>query len=514
MIFRRKIALLVPILFGVLLVAPLWLLVPPKYRASALVRRKDLAVISSAPSSLVARGEAQVPINTLRVEILTWTNLDKVIRQLKMDVDLKSAAQWQDKYEELRKTITIRAVAEGRGVDLIEISAISNYPPLAQKIANAIADNYVEESQKQSRLNTETAVKFFQTSAAESLEKLRRVEMELEKYQQRHLAEMPDVRRRILDQLLSLHTAENVHTLQLTAGQSRLTEIEKQLSETPLMTKAMKEKERNPGVVEMQNRRITSQKQLEAMLLQLTPEHPMVKKLQAEIALIDEQLKEMPEWVEGRQQEIVNPAYDQLTKDKLSTQQDIRTQESSLRTIRAQIAANEAEVRSVQDDERRYNDLQRQRAEYEEVYNLSRRSLLTHRQRLMAETGPYGAQVDMVARALEPTSPYRMDRVRMALACLAGGLAMGIALMFTLEFADHSLRSADDAAEFLNVPVLCSLSTLATHQDRLQQRRKHILYAAWGAGAAAAGTLTLALMEFLRPGTLRTILTFIRGLVG
>ena len=76
--FRRKYAIVAPILCSVFLILPIWKVVPEKYRATALVKRKDLALTNAAAGSLMVRDNGPVPVETMRAEILTWTNLDRV----------------------------------------------------------------------------------------------------------------------------------------------------------------------------------------------------------------------------------------------------------------------------------------------------------------------------------------------------------------------------------------------------------------------------------------------------
>ena len=99
LLFRRKYAIAVPIFCSVFLILPAWKIVPEKYRATALVKRKDLALTNAAAGSLMVHDNGPVPVETMRAEILTWTNLDRVIKQLKLDVDLKTPADWQNEYE-------------------------------------------------------------------------------------------------------------------------------------------------------------------------------------------------------------------------------------------------------------------------------------------------------------------------------------------------------------------------------------------------------------------------------
>ncbi len=184
----------------------------------------------------------------------------------------------------------------------------------------------------------------------------------------------------------------------------------------------------------------------------------------------------MPERVPGVERQIINPVHQQLIMDKLSVQQEIRSEQAALREIGAQIAAVDAKVQKVVEEEKSYGDLVRQRDDWNSQYDRYNAELRAHRARLQAETGSFGAQVEMIDRALLPAKPYRVIYIRMSLACLAGGICIGIALMFLLEFSDHSLRSADDAAAALSIPILCNLTTI---QEEKVRAGEHLVTALW-----------------------------------
>lgn len=502
-LFRRKHALLIPFALGILLVGPLWVIIPSKYRAVALVRRQDLVLTSNAAGNLMARGTAAVPVSTLRVEILTWTNLDRVVRQLKLDVDLKTAADWQREYKRLQKSVTIRAAAEGHGVDLIEIAAIDSRPVIAQKIANAVADNYVEESQRASRADTQTAVKFFSEGANQHLEKLRSTEIELDRFNQEHFTDLPDVKKGILDRLLSLRMTESTDLLLLSAAQNRLAEIQRQIAQAEKIIKAETTSQENPARVELENQLTQRKRLLEAMLVKYTAEHPQVKAVEAEIETIEQQLEAAPQRVPGAEREVVNPVYQQLVMDKMKAEQEIQAQQAALLEIKAQILANEAAVRKVVNEEKRYADLQRLHRENLETYDQYRRGLVATRTRLQVQNGPYGTQVEMIDRAQVPATPYRLERLQIALACIGAAAAGGIGLMFLLEFMDHSLRGAEDAASSLAVPVLATLTEITALDRRALRRRKLLRMAGIVSGAIMLCVVGVLLFEYFQPNTLR-----------
>ncbi len=526
MIFRRKWALLVPLLCGVVIAPVAWPFVRTKYRATALVRRKDLAAIASTPSSLMSRGGSHVPYKTLRIEILTPTNLERVIRQLKFDVDLPPA-DWIAKYEELRSSISINRVAQSRGVDLINISALSGAPERAQNIANALADNYVEQSKRIGREDIGDAMKFHEAQAKEYKEKLRKAEEELDKFRRERIADLPDVKQAILQGLLALRMEDDTRSLQVADAKSRLSEIEKQMTDVPNKTvKINVASVENPEYTRLKDTLEQYQQGLKAMLTRLKEAHPRVVRVRKEIALLKEQLEETPARLEQGEQEIINPVYARLLADRLTRQQEIKGHQAAIEEIGARIKTNEKKIRDMVSDEKRYSDLMRDFNEYSEIYLQYRRSLIASRTRLEAEAGQYGTQVELVQRALLGT-PHQAGKMKLAMACLAAGLGSGVALMLGLEFCDRSFRNVEDVraffrgaedAKFLkDLPILASIPTIVSVES-VEARARRRRWIAAGLGVAAALLLTAALavygVHLYRPTLVQGLIKRIISIVG
>jgi len=513
LLFRRKYAIVMPILFSLFLILPMWKLVPEKYRASALVKRKDLALTNAAAGSLIARDNGPVPVETMRAEILTWTSLDRVIKQLKLDVDLKTAADWQDEYEKLKNSITIKTAAQGRGVDLIEIAVMDKNASISQKIANAIADNYVEESQRSSRDDTLQAIDYFKAQCDDNLATIRKTNIELDKYTREHWTELPEVKRGILATLQTLRTAEGEHLLLLSAGQNRLTEIDRQIKEVEKTIKSDVQTVDNPARADLNSQLMAREKRLTDMLVNYTEDHPLVKSLRGEIATLQAQLKDAPERMPGSIHETINPLYQSLIQARMTAEQEVKAGEASLRETQAQIMANESSIRKVVDEEKQYADIQRQHDEAKEAYEEYHKSLLALQNRSRVQSEPNGTQVEIIARALEPAEPYHGYRLPLAIACVGGAAAAGFALTFLLEFVDHSLRGPADAAESLGVPVLATLTEISapTLHDRARGRKRLVLNIALTIVLMAV--LSATLVEGFMPGKLGEFVAYLRQLM-
>jgi polysaccharide chain length determinant protein (PEP-CTERM system associated) len=513
MIFRRKWALVVPGLLGILMAPVLWVSVPPKYRADALVRRKDLAVLQSAPGAVVDKNDANVSVAALRVEILTWNNLERVIRQVNLDKKLDGPAEWQQMYSKLRDAITIDTRARGRGIDLIEIAVIHKDAQLAAEIANAVADNYVEHSQRITRTQSQQAVEFLKKGVEEYRKKLNDLEERIRTYKEENFANLPQVRESILATLRSLRTEKTARTLQLsgdksaslqsqktaqqlqlTGAKSRLKKVKKQLKKVEKTVEGEVTMKENPLHNQLQKRLETQKMALTELRASYTDKHPKVKKTKKKIERIKERLEETPQQVEAKKSVVLNPEYQELKMKQRKLEQDIQAHKASLNQIKARIAANQEQLKSLMDKSERLSELKRQKRQSQHLYEQYRDSLISARTRLEVESGQYGTETEMVSRALVPRSPYRLERMKFALAAIAGGMCVGVGLLFGLEFTDRSFRSVEDAHAYLGIPVLGSVPTIESPEVVRRRRERRMMLLVWGlvATVVVAGGLLAA----------------------
>ncbi len=505
LIFRRKFALLPPVFLALVAIIPLWILVPTRYRAEALIKRQEPGMVRDATGAKMR--SVGTSLKTLRVEILTWDNLDRVIRQLKMDRSLRTPADWQRQYKRLREDISIRLLARGNSTDLIEISAIADTPESAMEITNAIADNYVEASKRSGRLDSENAVDFLRQRARDTLEKLQAVEHKLALFREQHLSTVPEVRQALVEKIAALKTQMASKRYQIAALTTRLEQVVKRLKDTPKTVVHDAQVEDNPEYVKLADE-IKDRKEMLDRALSLTyeEEHPDMVALRKEIKRLEEELAQIEATVTAEvKKESPNPFYEAYLQERISLGQDIKTAESMIVKIQADVAAHELQAGKIVKKEKSWNDLQRARAEYESTYSRYSGRLEAAETLFDVATSRFGTQVDMKQRALKPEFPYQRQRIVLAFACIGGGIAVGVALMFVVEFCDHSFRGIEDAADFLNMPVLGCITMITTPEELAQRHRRKVLTLVCILTTIVFLVGGLALWEHLEPGALRML---------
>ena len=459
LVFRRKYSLFVPILLGAMLIGPVWVLAPTKYRAEALIKREDRGVVQGQ--------SLRSPEPIVRKEMLTYNNLRRILAQLKRDVDLESPAELQAEIRALREAVSIDVDARDTRQDFVSISVTAGDPAESARIANAFANNYVERSLKSRDEDFENTIKYLRKRTEEALGNLQKTERDMAKYTEEHLQTIPQVKDSYLRRIDQLETEMASRKHQLAAIEKQLEQIEKQLEggEVPQTIVAEVLIEENPEYQQLKQQ-VTERKQvLDQMLVDRTEEHPEVIALREEIGRLEEQLEKTSDTVEGGKRRVVNPDYSKLVQDRHHMQQQIQGQRAAQLQIESELAALRQKAQEVVEQERTYNDLERERQMYSQQHASFRRRLEEAELALDAQNERVGTDVEIHQEAIAPTEPYHMQNLWYALACLAGGAGVGITLMLGLEFCDQSLRSVDDASGFLQIPILGSISMIVSPEE-------------------------------------------------
>jgi hypothetical protein len=102
-------------------------------------------------------------------------------------------------------------------------------------------------------------------------------------------------------------------------------------------------------------------------------------------------------------------------------------------------------------------------------------NLLMKREDAVVAANLEGAQIGerfrLVDRALKPERPYNYVERRAIMASGAiAGLALGVLAAGLLEYRDSSFRSADEVQKALSLPVLASIPTMASENERRTTR--------------------------------------------
>jgi capsular polysaccharide biosynthesis protein len=97
-----------------------------------------------------------------------------------------------------------------------------------------------------------------------------------------------------------------------------------------------------------------------------------------------------------------------------------------------------------------------------------------------------GQQFRLVDQPSLPTIPSSPNRIKVSLGGVAGGIGLGLALAFLMEFRDRSLRSEKDLGQRFALPIVISVPLMLTPGEQQARAWKRTVELAAGCGLALA----------------------------
>ena len=239
------------------------------------------------------------------------------------------------------------------------------------------------------------------------------------------------------------------------------------------------------------------QDQLDALLIDSTEKHPMVKQLREQIAKKREDLaKDKLQYTEPEKLaiETTNPLITSINSalDGLDVQpkgagpaKPANTEDALVKVMLLDKIDTVVNARDAQVNEGLYNSL------------LQRLETAKITQRL--QESKEGTRYTVTEPPRIPLAPYQPNRLLVALAGLFFGIVLGFGLVVATEFMDKSFLDVEDAKEFLGVPLLGAISKINTIETINEEHdRQRWLYSLTFVGGVALILVTVALTAYLK----------------
>jgi len=500
LVSRRRWFIIVPFCLAVIVGMLLAVMLPKIYEATTLILVQPQRVPERVVTPVV-NSDVENRISTLSQQVLSRSNLERVMEQFKLFSDPKAANMlMEDKLESLRKRIKVEVgrAARGRGgADSFSISFRSNDPQTTMQVANGLATFFIDENLK-SREGMAVGTSDFLESELEAMRKrLEEQEQLLKKFREKNMGELPeqlDSNLRILD-TLKTQLAQKEDSLR--SARVSLVALESEMSIRQGAIAAMRPPP-GPAATGRENEDQMSLDQLKDKLAGLrasyTDQHPDVVRLKTRIDKLEKQQASAP------------PAADKEGEDGAATGRYASAQLNaettrqkavilgSIRALEAEIARGNQEIRDhqrrIEATPRREQELLTIKRDYENI-KASYSSLLNRK--LEADIGvnmekkQKGEQFQVIDVARLPQKPVSPDLPKLFMITVVAGLGLGAGFVFLLETMDTSVRRLDNLEEEIGLPVLAMVPRIFTSEDR---KRHRMVVAATTASIVVALALT------------------------
>jgi len=381
-------------------------------------------------------------LRTIEQTLKSRAVLERVAETLKLtsDPSFLSTEYHPTKEEAAAVLDKIVSVRLRKGTRLLDVTVTHPNAELTAKIANGVITEFVAHSYDQNSAVAEEAASFLHKEGRRLKIKLEESEKELQAFRDRTKS-------------VSLEERNDIVTARLRELNAKLTEA----NSAVLRLKAeIAQVERAGTNVEA------------LLLLAVVNVDPVavetrsaISKLESDFASLKQRYKEAhPKYIQMASE--LATWRTALTNAVLSIPERVRkAQESALaaeKALQDELGRQEDVARQLTKDLTEYQALVREMTGNRNLYEIVQQRL--KEAAVTRELKP--SKVQMRDRALTPTLPVWPKKMTLMIRGVLGGLVVGVLLALGLNALDSSLKTVDDAEEYLHLPVLSAVPNVKT----------------------------------------------------
>ena len=411
------------------------LIIPKQYTANAAVVvdvKSPDPVTGQLLAGMIAPGYMATQIDIINSDRVA----QRVVKALRMEDSAAIRQQWQDETEGkgqlavwlatlLQKNLDVKPARES---NVINISYNGADPDFAAAVANAFAQAYLDVNLELKLAPARQYASFFEEQSKAARQRLDQALAALSSYQK-------------VNGLVGTDDRLDYETAKLNETSSQLTQLQAQT------TDSQSKRQASPDTV--------------AEVMQ----SPLINGLKADIARLEGKLQDS-NVILGKNHPQTQRTEGELAELRAQLAAETRKITSSIDTTYQVSKKREEELRkAVAAQKARVLELNKQRDELRVLRNdidIAQRSLETLSQRAAqtsVESQNSQTNIAILNAATAPVDPSRPRMLLNVLISIFLGTLLGVGLALMLELANRKVRSADDLAEALDLPVLGSIAS-------------------------------------------------------
>lgn len=371
-ICERK-AIVFAVVGGFMLVALVMSFVLPKeYESTTLVQTRGINATASsgtaAALAMLSGGSTSSPAMNYIELMKSRTVLDPIIDSLELEEGEKkpSAKVFAKKRLDIKNP---------KGTNLIEVAARGGSPEEAQRISQAVVDNFLLMQTDMNQQTQSLLLKFLEKRIDESKNDAEDAEKKLVQFSKEHKIFSPDDQvKYAVEQLQSFDKSMANFEVTIKSGQASLDAANAALEAQKMNSRAYNVSD-NSIVQELRSRIVAKQVELVGLRQAYTDKHPSVKKAQEELEQLQNSLRsEVIASVESNAVTL-NPTQSELLKQQALASVNLAVAQASRAAVQEEWSKKEEDLGKLPDDVLEYVRLHRNVTIQNEVYlNLVKQS--------------------------------------------------------------------------------------------------------------------------------------------
>ena len=476
LIARRKWLIILFILLGIVVGGVLAWMKKDVYRSSTVILVEQQKIHENYVPSVVG-GSAAERVSTITQQVLSRTNLQKVIDEFHLFPQVINTEGYEPIIQGLRKSVKIETQGRGNLLEAFTISFAHHDPMVAMKVVSKLASQYIDENIKIREQFIEGATEFLEQELVSAKQALDEKEKLLSEYRLKYAGELPgqlETNLRTLDRMQEekIQIQESLNGLNV-----RMELLQKSIHDYEAMAGTLMEFNQAPfqgggpsgGGNPVAMRILELKRELAKMSGEYTDAYPDIVSLKTQIKNLENELTEHQEnsdpikdvqagsELEGMDVQVFDPYLAELmnSRDELKAQvMDLRTQ---FARISQEMKDFEQRIARTPTREQEMLGLERDYANMRESYqNLHEKRLNAHISENL-DKRQKGERFRILDPANLPSKPEGLPRELLALGGLGGGVGVGFGLAFLLDLVSPTFRRSEDAELSLGFPMLATI---------------------------------------------------------
>ena len=464
---------------------------PNQYQASARVYVDTQNILKPLLSGMTTVPNLDQQVQFMRRTLLSRPNVERVIREVDLDVQASNSREMDKLVEEMTSRIKMAGTQRD---DIYTITYTGASAKEAKDVVQAFLTIFVEGSYTGKRQDSEKAVQFIDDQIRGYEERLAAAENSLKEFKLRNMGMLPREGADYSARMAATNEALNQARLELSEAEQARNAIRRQISGD---TSGGPGKRALPVPTDpaLEERIAATNKTLDSLRTQYTEQHPDII---ANKRLLEQLLARKADEAKN-----IKPSGDPGASYSPMLQQlnvQLSDAEARVASLQARVAEYSNRVATLRSQSQQVPEIEAQLAQLNRDYEVNRSNYqrLVERRESAKLSGDLSSATDMLTfRVIDPPTapplPSGPNRLQLFSVVFVGALIAGLAGAFLMSQLRPTFLSQASLRDTTGVPILGSISMNWTGEQTVRRKRRLValaasvvlLFGAYGAGVTA-----------------------------
>jgi polysaccharide biosynthesis transport protein len=475
-IVRRRKWLIVSVAALAMTIAiALCVVLPTSFRSTTTVLVEGQKIPESYVKSVV-EGTIEGRLSSIKQIVMSRALLSRIAEENKLFRPDMSLQEKEDVLSVMRKSTRINMITTGhfKGADTIDAFSISyahENPVTARDVTARFASLFIEENLKIREQFIEGASDFLENELRIAKDKLEAQERAISEFKSKYMGELPQQMEANLRSLDRLQMDVNATRENIQNATSRLTILEKQISEATTgarteLTTASPSGNQGRGGDPLIIRLADLERTLTTLSAEYRDTYPDIVQTRQEIEAVKNQLAVKygvtKEEVKAGSAKLIDPMIRDQMRQRDEARNELEVQKERLRRLIEQVKLHEGRVERTPAREQDLMILVRDYDNMQKNYQSLLEKKLNARVAESLEKRQKGEQFRILDPANVPASAESPNRPLILLGGLIAGCGLGFGAAYGIEMLRPAFRRSDEAETMLGLPVLASIPAFSS----------------------------------------------------